>query len=113
MNGRISNRYNLNIASVAFASPDSYCIVRALATPTCFPDALPLVAVVRPYNSNVLYGVVSPLIEVISGVPKTFVILTKLPVSKTEMPALTVCTSLGLIISLYVVAIFSISKPFT
>jgi len=109
VNGRISNRYNLNIASVAFASPDSYCIVRALATPTCFPDAAPLVVVPRLNNPNVLYGVVSPAIEVISGVPYTFVTLTKLPVSKTEMPALTVCTSLGLAISLYVVAIFTTS----
>jgi hypothetical protein len=58
-----------------------------------------------------LYGVVSPDIEVMSGLPYRFVIYAKLPTSKVVTPALTVLKSLDLLISFNVVPIFSISKP--
>ena len=53
----------------------------------------------------------SPLINVMSGVPYRFVIFAKLPTSKVDTPALTVLKSLALLISLIVGAIFSISNP--
>jgi hypothetical protein len=46
-----------------------------------------------------------------SGVPYTFVIYAKLPISKVVTPALTVLKSLDLLISFNVVPSFSISKP--
>ena len=57
------------------AVPDSYCIVLALATPICVPDALPLVAVAVSNKPKVLYAVVSPLTAPMSGVLYRFVIL--------------------------------------
>ena len=53
----------------------------------------------------------SPLINVTSGVPYKFVMFAKLPTLKVDTPALTVLKSLALLISLMVGAIFSISFP--
>jgi len=87
-------------------APDEYSIDLARATPIKSPLAVPLVRMVSSYNSKVLNAVLSPLINVTSGVPKTFVIFAKLPKSKVDTPALTVSKSLALLISLIVGATF-------
>ena len=95
------------------AVPESYCIDLDLATPTWLPDAVPLVTVASSNKPKVLYAVVSPLTEPMSGVLYRFVIFVKLPISKVVTPALIVLKSLALFKSLNVFVIFSISKPLT
>ena len=90
-----------------------YSIVLDLATPICVPDAVPLVDITSSYNWIVLYGVVSPEIEVTSGWPNTFVIFTKFPNSVFTEPAFIVSKSLALSMSLNVTPDFSISYPLT
>ena len=113
VNGLISKRYNLNTASVFPIVPDSYCIVLALATPICVPEAVPLVDVTSSNSWIVLYAVVSPEISVTSGWPYTFVILTKFPNSAFIEPAFTVSNCLDFSTSLKVIVGFSNSYPFT
>ena len=64
-------------------------------------------------SSTGLKAVDSPVMRETSGVPYTFVMLTKLPTSNVDTPALTVSKVLDLFKSSTVGAIFSISNPLT
>ena len=88
--------------------PETYSIVRARATPIWYPEELPLVAVKSVNNCISLYGVVSPVMFPISGVPYTFVIFKKLPISNVVIPAFIFLTSLDFFRSNLVLAVFSI-----
>ena len=69
--------------------PCSNSMKRARVTPICLPFEEPLVDVLSVNNPIWLYGVVSPDMLDMSGVPNTFVILSVVPTYKCVTPALT------------------------
>ena len=69
VNGLKSKRNSLYVAVVSPPTPETNSIALARATPIRVPEELPLVAVGVSNRSICLYGVVSPLINEISGIP--------------------------------------------
>ena len=96
VNGLRSKRYNLYTELVSPTVPEEYSIVLARAIPTLVPTVDPLVVIFWSSKSICLYGVVSPLIKVISGVLYTLVILRKFPMSYAVDSAFTLSKLLAL-----------------